>query len=62
MGNIYDAITKAISAHWNAHDKKYPQKLALSPEQRSTFRRIRNRDRDPGHEIHDTHLMGVTIE
>lgn len=40
MGNIYDAITKAISAHWNAHDK-YPQKLVLSPEQRSTFRRIR---------------------
>lgn len=62
MSNIYDAVTKAISAHWKAHDKKYPQKIVLSPEQRSTFMRMRNVSRDPGHEIHDTHFMGVAIE
>lgn len=45
MSNIYDAVTKAISAHWRAPDKKYPQKLVLSPEQRSTFMRMRNLSR-----------------
>lgn len=43
-------------------DKKYPQKLLLSPEQRTTFMRMRNLSRDPGDEINDTHFMGVTIE
>ena len=62
MSNIYDAVIKAISAHWKAHDKKYPQKLVLSPEQRSTFMRMRNLGRDPGDEINDTHFMGVMIE
>ncbi len=62
MSNIYDAITKAISAHWKAHDNKYPQKIVLSPEQRAAFMRMRNLGRDPGHEIHETHFMGVAIE
>lgn len=62
MSNIYDAVTKAISAHWKAHDKKYPQKIVLSPEQRSAFMRMRNLGRDPDQEIHDTHFMGVAIE
>lgn len=62
MSNIYDAITRAISARWKAHDKKHPQKIVLSPEQRSTFMRLRNTSRDPGHEIHDRHFMGVAIE
>lgn len=51
-----------ISAHWKAHDNKYPQKIVMSPEQRSAFMRMRNVSRDPGHEIHDTHFMGVAIE
>ncbi|MGJ7486918.1 hypothetical protein ACSFA2_16780 [Variovorax sp. LT2P21] len=62
MSNIYDAVTKAISAHWKAQDMKYPQKLVLSPEQRGAFMRLRNISRDPGNEIHDTHFMGVAIE
>lgn len=62
MSNIYDAVTKAISAHWKTHDMKYPQKIVLSQEQRGTFMRLRNISRDPGHETHDTHFMGVAIE
>ena len=55
MSNIYDAFTKAICAHWQAHDTKYPQNLVLSPEQRSAFIRMRNFGRDPGQEINHTH-------
>jgi hypothetical protein len=62
MSNIYDAITKAISAHWKAHDNKHPQKIVLSPEQRAAFMRLRNVSRDPDHEINDPHFIGVAIE
>lgn len=62
MSNFYDAVTKEISAHWKAHEKKYPQKIVLSPEQRSAFMRMRNLGRDRDQEIHDTQFMGIAIE
>jgi hypothetical protein len=42
--------------------QKYPQKIVLSPEQRSTSVRLRNTSRDPGHKFHYRHFMGVAIE
>ena len=62
MRKIYDAVTRAISAHWKVHDKKYPQKMVLSPEQHAACMGIRNFGSDPGDEIYDAHFMDMKIE
>ncbi|WP_219214076.1 hypothetical protein [Variovorax boronicumulans] len=41
MSNIYDAITKALSAHWKEHDNKHPQKLVVSTAQHGDLMRRR---------------------
>lgn len=39
--HIYHAIQQALSAHWAAHDKKYPQKVILTPAQHQELNDMR---------------------
>lgn len=39
--HIYHAIQQALSAHWAAHDKKYPQKVIITPDQHQALNDMR---------------------
>jgi hypothetical protein len=39
--HIYQAIQTALSAHWAAHDKKYPQKVVITPAQHQELNDMR---------------------
>lgn len=41
MAHIYSAIQQALSAHWAAHDKKYPQKVIITPDQHQALNDMR---------------------
>ncbi|MDP4076266.1 hypothetical protein [Acidovorax sp. A1169] len=41
MAHIYSSIQQALSAHWAAHDKKYPQKVILTPDQHQALNDMR---------------------
>ncbi|MBB1603302.1 hypothetical protein [Variovorax sp. UMC13] len=64
MSNIYDAITKALSAHWKAHANKNPQKLILSTSQHADLMRRRKmtKTETEAAQVDPTRFMGVAIE
>ncbi|MDM0090322.1 MULTISPECIES: hypothetical protein [unclassified Variovorax] len=64
MSNIYDATTKALSAHWKAHDNKYPQKLVLSTSQHADLMRRRKmtKTETEAAQVDPASFMGVAIE
>lgn len=64
MSNIYDAITNALSAHWKAHENKYPQKLVLSTSQHADLmrRRTMTKTETEAAQVDPARFMGVTLE
>ena len=64
MSNIFDAFTKALSAHWKAHDNKYPQKVVLSTAQHADLmrRRTMTKTETEAAQVDPAHFMGVAIE
>lgn len=64
MSNIYDAITNALSAHWKAHDNKYPQKIVLSTAQHADLmrRRTMTKTEKEAAEVDPARFMGAAIE
>ncbi len=64
--NIHEAITVALSAHWKAHDNKYPQKILLTEtdhaELMRSIKRVRSAsgdDREPDQHSFMGTPMGV---
>lgn len=64
MSNIYDAITHALSAHWKAHDNKYPQEMVLSIAQHTDLmrRRTMTKTEKEAAGVDPARFMGVAIK